>query len=105
MQGITKLTKYAVLALMLLVGGVSPMLQTLDNDENLGITFLEPSLSAHAGMVKAPAFHAGPMALPGLAAVTHAADSQFEPSPHFFSADSRLMRRTALAMLAIPLRP
>ena len=49
---LNKATKYAVLVLMLLVGGISPVLQTLDTDENLGITFPEPQLAARGSAVK-----------------------------------------------------
>lgn len=43
-----KLALYGLLLMLLIIGGTGPVLQTLDDDENLGITFLEVTLH-HGG--------------------------------------------------------
>jgi hypothetical protein len=43
-----KLLFCGLLLMVLIIGGKGPLLQTLDNDENLGITFLEVSIGGHA---------------------------------------------------------
>jgi len=103
-SGLNKLTKYAVLALMLLVGGVSPVLQTLDSDENLGITFPEPRLAAHVDAVRASQASTPPAPV---IAVSLFLPTRLELARLLTNlpVDSRHLERVALAVLAIPLRP
>ena len=104
---LNKLTKYAVLALMLLVGGVSPVLQTLDSDENLGVTFPEPRFAAHTDAVKASQSGNPPTPVIFASLASPFAHPHFGSGPALTASavDSRHMECIALAVLAIPLRP
>lgn len=42
-----KLILYGLLLMVLFIGVTGPLLATLDDDENLGITFLEVSINPH----------------------------------------------------------
>lgn len=42
-----KLVLYGLFLMMLFIGGIGPLIETLDDDENLGITFLETRIVGH----------------------------------------------------------
>jgi hypothetical protein len=94
-----KLVLYSLLLLMLVIGIIGPMLQTQDDDENLGMTFLLARVARHHELGRV--FHFTPdapsMVVPSFLLVS--------PNEYIFGTlKSRLSARFAPAVPAIPLR-
>jgi hypothetical protein len=94
-----RLALYGLLLVLLIIGTTGPLLQTLDDDENLGITFIEVDIACHAGAGSSS--HFTPVAL-WTGAEFHHLDLSIEHIVR--SRKSSPLQCIALASHEIPLR-
>lgn len=99
-RGTNKLVIYSLLLMMVLFGTIGPLIQTLDDDENLGITFLETRIVGHNnGMERSAHFSAD---APSVVAHLFCMESPFEDIVIVLK--SPISAKLVIAVLAIPLR-
>jgi hypothetical protein len=94
-----KLVLCSLLLLMLVIGVTGPMLQTLDDDENLGMTFLEANIAGHHEFGRGPYFSS-----PATSMIVNPFQSIAPVEPFVGTLELRLSAKFAPAVLAIPLR-
>jgi hypothetical protein len=94
-----KLVLYSLLLMMLLIGFSGPMLQTLDDDENLGITFVEAKIVGHNDVGRIA--HLTPV---NVLIVVHLFHLDFDFEDVFQPLQSCRSAKLVPALLATPLR-
>jgi hypothetical protein len=99
-RGTNKLVLYSLLLMMVLFGTMGPLIQTLDDDENLGITFPETRIVGHNNDLERNT-HFSPDA-PSI--VTHLFNVDFPIDDIVIVLKSHTSAKLVVAILAIPLR-